>query len=110
MAAPWAKTFYNSKQWRYLARVYRESHFHVCERCGKPGAREVHHKIHLTQRNVSDPNIALNPDNLILLCYDCHNEEHERMKYRKPVIRTYTYDSRGNIVSVTEPETYPPLP
>ena len=37
-------------------------------------AQEVHHKIELTPNNISDPTIALNPDNLVSLCHDCHTK------------------------------------
>ena len=46
-----------------------------------PG-EEVHHKIRLTPENISNPAIALNWDNLELLCKKCHMEEHTRRRWR----------------------------
>lgn len=48
---------------------------YVCERCG--GVGEIcHHKKYITQKNINDPNITLNFDNLECLCRDCHGKEH----------------------------------
>ena len=43
---------------------------------------EVHHKIRLTPENITDPSIALNWDNLELLCKACHQEEHQAIRWR----------------------------
>ena len=68
--------FYESKQWVKLARYIRIKYYYTCQVCGRRGVY-VHHIIWLTDENVSDPNIALNEDNLTLLCLDCHNEIHK---------------------------------
>lgn len=77
--------FYNSAPWRKLARGYAEAHAWICEVCGnkyvdfkKPLYKQLHchHKIELTDDNLSDPTIALNADNLILLCVHCHSKMH----------------------------------
>lgn len=81
MAKEFAKKFYNSKRWRKTQEIYRQKKFGICERCGKPNGTIVHHKIHLNELNIEDDNIALNLDNLELLCIDCHNKEHMG-KYR----------------------------
>ena len=39
----------------------------------------VHHKIHLTPDNVSDPSVSLAFDNLELLCRTCHAAVHEEI-------------------------------
>ena len=39
-----------------------------CEICGKPNARDVHHKDGNYQNN--------NPDNLMRICRSCHNKQH----------------------------------
>lgn len=36
----------------------------------------VHHKKYITSKNVFNPEVAINFDNLELLCIDCHNKEH----------------------------------
>ena len=81
-----AHSFYKSWPWIKCQRAYKESKGGLCERCWAkglivPGA-EVHHKIRLTPENLSDPSIALNWDNLELLCNDCHKEEHSKRRWR----------------------------
>lgn len=76
-----AHAFYVSRAWYRCRKAYAESVGGLCERCyakGKivPGT-EVHHKIRLSQKNLSNPDIALNWANLELLCDDCHKEEHK---------------------------------
>lgn len=76
----WAKRFYSSYLWVQCRKGYAKSVGGLCERCLKKGiyspGEEVHHKVRLTAENVSDPDIALNWDNLELLCTQCHIEEH----------------------------------
>lgn len=76
------KAFYTSKRWYDFRVALIAERGPVCSRCGKivtnPLGLIGHHKIELTPENVSDPTIALNPGNVDLVCYDCHNEIHER--------------------------------
>lgn len=67
--------FYYSKAWRKLSRAFLLSKSYICERCGQP-AELTHHKQHITQRNIHDPAVTLNPVNLEALCLNCHNTEH----------------------------------
>lgn len=76
MAKDYAKSFYNSSTWRRTAAAYKASKYGVCERCGRPHGRIVHHKVHITPENINDVDVVLNWDNLELLCIDCHNREH----------------------------------
>lgn len=101
MAREFSKRFYNSKAWNDLARLIREQRHYICDRCGKPGATQVHHIIELTPDNINDPNVSLNPRNLQLLCHDCHNAIHGRFKEAGG--RSYTYDSTGHVVAVGMP-------
>lgn len=76
-----AHRFYVSPEWIRCRRKYAESVGRLCERCyaaGKivPGT-QVHHKIRLTPQNINMPEIALNWENLELLCDECHHKEHE---------------------------------
>jgi predicted kinase len=85
------KAFYHSKAWRDLSYLKRIQVGH-CERCGKIVDIEhlhAHHKIYLTAENVTDPIIALNPDNIEVLCDSCHNQEHERFEHSKEVYIVY---------------------
>lgn len=82
MAKPWAKKFYASKAWRELREVLINERGPVCAKCKNIIADTSkligHHKIQLTPENINNPDIALNPDNIELVCYDCHNKEHKR--------------------------------
>jgi 5-methylcytosine-specific restriction endonuclease McrA len=84
--ARFAHEFYKSWAWIKCARGYKADRGGLCERCLSkglivPGA-EVHHKIRLTPDNIDDPAIALNWDNLELLCKQCHLEEHQQKRWR----------------------------
>lgn len=81
------ETFYKSKQWEKLREQImqertRDDGTILCERCGKPILRKydciAHHKTELTEENVNDFTISLNPDNIALIHFRCHNEEHGR--------------------------------
>lgn len=81
-----ASKFYTSWEWIKCARAYKKSKGGLCERCWSRGlivpAAEVHHKVKLTPENITDPQIALNWDNLECLCKNCHMEEHSRTRWR----------------------------
>jgi len=81
-----AHNFYKTSTWMKCAKAYRVSVGGLCERCWKKGlikkGDEVHHKIKLTPENINDPAIALNWDNLELLCKECHMEEHRGTRWR----------------------------
>lgn len=90
----WAKKFYLSKPWRKVRADVFKRDFGLCVRCGAPG-EIVHHKTYLTARNINDPNIALNPDNLETLCRECHAAEHEGTL---AVDRGLMFDANGDLV------------
>lgn len=91
--------FYNSKEWESCkaqvlhARIKSDGSI-VCEHCGKPilkgfnpnernnrNAIVFHHKKALTLANVNDASVSLNPDNIAILHWACHNEVHERFGF-----------------------------
>lgn len=98
------KFFYNSKEWIQLSDYIRKKYFHICQDCGKPNSKEVHHVIPVTELNVHDPTITLNPDNLVLLCNECHNKRHNRfIRNISPAQRrSIHFDSMGNVVYLTD--------
>lgn len=57
----------------------------ICEYCGKPIIRQfdcvAHHVIPLTERNVGNADISLNPDNIQLVHHVCHNKIHNKLGY-----------------------------
>lgn len=79
--------FYKSKEWEQLRsmilleRVDSNGDI-ICEHCGKAIVNKydciAHHKTHLTESNVNDYNVSLNPDNIILVHHKCHNDIHNR--------------------------------
>ena len=85
--------FYRSDTWKIARAIKIASVCGVCEKCGAIGT-EVHHIIHLTPENVSDPSISTNQENLMLLCNECHNKEHGRFEGK----RDYSFDEEGNLI------------
>lgn len=75
MARDFSKSFYHSKEWMNTREYIMKRDNYLCVNCGKP-AEEVHHIIHISPKNIDDPTVTLNPDNLKSLCRDCHFEEH----------------------------------
>jgi 5-methylcytosine-specific restriction enzyme A len=93
MAKPWAKAFYRSGLWQAVRReVLRRDHY-TCQDC-EGRAEEVHHIIELTPENVHDRMIALNPDNLMSLCHDCHTK---RTHSEGDVTDGYRFDEDGQV-------------
>lgn len=87
------KTFYKSSDWTNLLQVLKLERVNVngeliCEYCHKPMLNKYdiigHHKKELTESNVNDYNISLNPDNIMLIHFKCHNQIHERFGYERP--------------------------
>lgn len=76
--------FYKTQDWRKCRDSYAKSKGHLCEKCLKAGRYTpgvfVHHVIPLDMVNVYNPEIALNFENLELLCARCHAEEHSESK------------------------------
>lgn len=80
-------SFYRSKEWEDLRRFVIASRLNdcgetICEHCGKPIYKAydiiLHHITHLTIDNVNDYDISLNPDNLMIVHHNCHNDIHYR--------------------------------
>lgn len=79
MAKEWAKAFYNSQAWQDTRQAILKRDRYTCQRpgCYNP-AEEVHHKTILTEENINDTSVSLNPENLISLCGECHKRMHKR--------------------------------
>lgn len=83
------ETFYKSREWESviaqlkLERVDEHGDI-LCEYCGKPIVRKYdcigHHKIELTDDNVNDYSVSLNPENIMLIHFRCHNIIHSRFE------------------------------
>lgn len=77
------KRFYLSREWRRLRELVLARDNHECAWCKKEGkvttrqdmVLEVHHIIELKD----EPKLALEPNNLQVLCKLCHNKAHGRV-------------------------------
>lgn len=96
--------FYKTKRWQQTRNAYLRSVGGLCENCLKKGiykpAEIVHHKIHLDDVKLHNPEIALSWDNLEALCRLCHAEEHEEI-YESS--RPYKVDEYGRVI-IKEPK------
>lgn len=79
--------FYKSREWQKLVEQLKidrvDEHGQlICAYCGKPINRKYdcigHHEIELNENNVNDYDISLNPLNIKLIHFKCHNKIHER--------------------------------
>lgn len=103
MAKPFAEKFYKSFAWRDCRNSYAAYRGHLCEACLRRGVLArgeiVHHKTELTPDNIDDPSIALNWDNLELLCRFCHAEVHDQRKN----CRRFSIGPDGEIIIIDPP-------
>jgi len=83
-----------------------------CEYCGKPivknfnptannngGAVVYHHKIHLTNFNVNEAAISINPKNIMVVHWNCHNQIHERFNGQNTQVEKKVYIITGSSCS-----------
>ena len=100
-------SFYTSDLWnkckqQVLFERVREDGCVYCEHCGQPIVKQFdpqkndnrysmifHHKIELTDENYQDYNISLNPANIQIVHFKCHNEIHNRFTSGKPKRKIY---------------------
>lgn len=91
--------FYKSKEWRKLITLIRLERVNedgnlICEHCGKPIVNKYdcigHHTTFLTEDNVNNADISLNPNLIQLVHHSCHNKIHNKLGYkRKEVYLVY---------------------
>ena len=104
--------FYWSDEWRTLVRTLRIERVDddgqlICEYCGKPIVKEYdcigHHKEELTDENVNDFEISLNPQNIMLVHHRCHNHIHNKLGYSgRQVYLVYGAPLSGKTTYVNE--------
>ena len=87
------KRFYDSRHWKRTRLYVLTRDRGVCKECGKVG-NHVHHIKPLTIYNVDNYDVALNPDNLELLCTSCHTAKHSKGSKREDV----DFDAQGNLI------------
>lgn len=85
-------TFYKSKEWEKLLKIIKMERVNddgqiICWHCGKPIVRAYdcigHHTIFLTEDNVNDAEVSLNPSLIQLVHHRCHNKIHNKLGYTK---------------------------
>ena len=90
MSSPLLQAFYKSSKWEKFIESLRIDRANadgvvLCEHCGKPIIEKYdcigHHIEELTDDNVNDVLISLNPNNIKLVHFKCHNEIHKRFGY-----------------------------
>lgn len=95
MAKQFARQFYHSQLWKEVRDSVLKRDNYICVQCSAP-AKEVHHKIKLTPKNINDIQISVNENNLISLCRDCHMAIHRPERRQAEVIKSgYEFDING---------------
>ena len=88
-------TFYKSSDWQKLLAVLKMERVDpdgqlICWHCGKPITKSYdaigHHTIFLTEENVNDANISLNPELIRFVHHRCHNLIHNKFGYKRKEI------------------------
>ncbi len=101
--------FYTRKPWRDLSYYLKIERGGKCERCGFTAATRDdwakligHHRAALTESNVDDATVSLNPNNVEIICLDCHNKEHRRFGHKQRVYIVYGSPLSGKTSMVRE--------
>jgi hypothetical protein len=107
--------FYRSDEWETFRKIIiqertREDGLIYDEETGKPILKRydliLHHKIELTEENVHDATIALNPDNIEVVSFRTHNIIHDRIGYStRSVFLVYGSPMSGKTTWVNENKT-----
>lgn len=99
MKALWTskKSFLDSKAWKITRKQILHDALYTCEECYER-AEEVHHKEPLTDDNVNDWNISLNPKNLQALCTSCHSKKTNG--YTGDVTEGYIFSEDGQVIKI----------
>lgn len=84
------KSFYKSTEWENFRKLVinerkQKDGLILDEVTGKPILKPydliIHHKTELTEANVNDYTISLNPENVMIVSFKTHNELHRRFGY-----------------------------
>lgn len=109
------QNFYKSRAWERILVVMKGQRLDsegqlICAYCGKPIVRAYdcigHHVQPLTDENVNDCMIALNPDNVLFVHHRCHNKIHNKLGgYERHVYVVYGAPLSGKSTWVNESKT-----
>ena len=107
--------FYRSEEWETFRKVVinertKEDGFVYDEVTGKPIVKAydviLHHKEELTEENVFDHMISLNPDNIMIVSHKTHNLIHNKLGYKvREVFLVYGSALSGKTTWVNENKT-----
>ena len=105
-------SFYRSEEWEKLRSILMlertgDDGILRCARCGQPILKAydciAHHKAALTEENVLDAGVSLNPDNIELVHHRCHNLIHRRFEgFSRKVYLVYGSPCSGKTSWVNE--------
>lgn len=105
-------SFYRSREWEKLRETIIADRIHddgfvYDEVTEKPITRAydiiLHHKIELTEENVNDYDISLNPQNIMIVSHKTHNYLHDKLGYsRREVFLVYGAPLSGKSTYVKE--------
>jgi|LSQX01.3.fsa_nt_gb hypothetical protein len=105
--------FYCSRSWRDLSHMLKIRRGGKCARCGFVAATKDewaqligHHKVELTEENITDAAISLNPELVEVICLNCHNKEHRRFGYSKKVYIIWGSPLAGKSTAVRDMMKY----
>lgn len=92
-----AEKFYKSKAWQSARASYAKSVGGLCEVCLKKGLIVpgviVHHKVHVTEETIHDPEVLFSPENMMLVCRQCHSDLHAKR------VKRYKVDELGRVIT-----------
>ena len=96
------KEFYHSQAWQKISKLYLQSKFYICERCGGI-AKICHHRNYISDDDVKKQyqSKLYGFENLEALCMECHNKEH--FKRASDDSREVIFSSAGDVVGVKTP-------
>ena len=101
MAREFTNGFYDKANWKKCRNSFVSKRVSIdgglCERCKKDLGVIVHHKIHITPKNINDPMITLNHDNLEFLCMECHAQEHMG---KQPTREGLRFNEQGDLIEI----------
>ena len=96
MPQDFARRFYGTQEWKKLRKYVWSRDGGLCQDCLKKGlytpAEEVHHIIELSPETIDNPEISMNPENLICLCRECHHRRHNPQSWKR-----YKVDEFGRV-------------
>lgn len=106
MAKEFAKKFYNSAKWKKCKKAYIDNRMLIdggmCEECHERLGEIVHHEERLTEDNIDNEWISLNPEKLRYVCHSCHDEYEGHGVHGKGIKnkRTCLFDENGQPISI----------